>query len=147
MSIFVFGSNLAGIHGAGAARDAHLNHGAVMGIGEGRTGNAYALPTKDWHIQSLSLREIAVHARRFILYANRNPTEQFFVTRIGCGLAGFKDADIAPLFRGVPFNCVMPIEWRVHLGDDASVRLEFHSWDDDQKNWPRPPSIDHMPDN
>ena len=133
MSIFVFGSNLAGVHGAGAARHAMNNLGAVFGVGEGRTGQAYALPTKDEHIQSLTTRQIFHYVQRFCVYANHHPEEQFFVTRIGCGLAGFRDFQIAPMFRNVPPNCILPIEWKVYLDNNTVARLTFHSWDDDQK--------------
>lgn len=130
MTIFVFGSNLAGIHGAGAARDALEKHGAQWGVGEGRTGNAYALPTKNHNIQTMSSREVATYVLRFCAYANKHPEETFFVTRIGCGLAGFRDFQIAPMFRCVPSNCILPIEWKALLDEGP---WQFHSWDDNQK--------------
>lgn len=129
MSIFVFGSNLAGIHGAGAALEALRNHGAQYHVGVGRTGNAYAIPTKNRQILSLSRVEIEPYVQDFITYAKATPEEEFFITRIGCGLAGFKDFQIAPMFRKASSNCILPIEWRVY--HDGSV-TNFHSWDDDQ---------------
>lgn len=111
--IFVFGSNLAGHHGAGAARDALQDWGAAPGVGEGRTGDSYAIPTKDAKIRTLPLFEIFWSIKRFIAYAHRHPELDFQVTRIGCGLAGYRDADIAPLFADAPPNCHLPLGWRV----------------------------------
>lgn len=109
--IFVFGSNLAGRHGAGAALHARKHHGAKYGVGTGRTGEAYAIPTKDAGLQSLPLPAIAGHVSTFLGYAQENPALQFNVTRIGCGLAGYTDAQIAPLFAGAPANCTLPDGW------------------------------------
>jgi hypothetical protein len=109
--IFTFGSNLAGRHGKGAALFAWKNHGAVYGQGVGPQGNAYAIPTKDASIRTLPLVKIKPYVEDFITYARANPTLKFQVTRIGCGLAGYKDSDIAPMFKGVPPNCEMPTEW------------------------------------
>lgn len=103
--VFVFGSNLAGRHGAGAAKFARDQRGARYGVGEGRTGNAYALPTKDGCLRSLHLDEIARNVERFIRYARDNPAIRFQVTPVGCGLAGFKREQIAPLFDQAPSNC------------------------------------------
>lgn len=110
--VFVFGSNLAGRHGAGAARTALQNHGAKYGQGVGRQGNSYAIPTKDENIQTLPLDRIEIFVDEFLEYARNNPDTQFAVTRIGCGLAGYKDADIAPLFANAPDNCSLPPGWR-----------------------------------
>lgn len=111
-AIFVFGSNQAGIHGAGAARVAHRNYGAIYGIGEGLVGRSYALPTKDQNVETLTLRQIAVHVQRFLTVAENNRYLTFVVTRVGCGLAGYSDIDIAPLFKGAPPNCKLPVGWR-----------------------------------
>lgn len=131
-AVFVFGSNLAGIHGAGAARTAMQQHGARWGQGIGRTGNAYAIPTKDESIRSMTLPEIAPFVEKFIQYAKEHSEEQFFVTRIGCGLAGFRDLDIGPMFNGVPANCIMPKEWERYIDDTPG--LQYHTWDKDQQN-------------
>jgi hypothetical protein len=96
--IFVFGSNLAGIHGAGAARTAHRDFGAAWGIGAGYTGQCYAIPTKDAHLRVLPLATIAEHIMEFLRCADMDPKKEFLLTPIGCGLAGYKPADIAPLF-------------------------------------------------
>lgn len=111
-AIFVFGSNLAGRHGKGAALYARKHHGAVYGVGVGRTGNAYAIPTKDERLQTMPLNAIAAFVSHFIEYATLHPELKFEVTRIGCGLAGYRDDQIAPMFRGAPANCLLPEGWR-----------------------------------
>lgn len=113
--IFVFGSNLAGRHGAGAAKTAALQYGAVYGQGIGRQGSSYAIPTKDENIRTLSIPRIADHVREFLVFAAINAGSRFYVTRIGCGLAGYRDEQIAPLFRNVPSNCVLPRAWAPFL--------------------------------
>lgn len=110
--IFVFGSNLAGRHGAGAALYAHQNCGAVYGQGVGRQGNSYAIPTKDKNIRTLGLGTISDFVEEFLEYARIHPDLQFYITRVGCGLAGYKDTDIAPMFRYSPPNCQLPDEWK-----------------------------------
>lgn len=109
--IFVFGSNLAGIHGAGAAKVAFQQYGAVWGMGEGHYGNSYALPTKDIHIRTLPIAMVKKYVKNFITYAEQHPNNEFQVTRIGCGLAGFKDEEIAPLFKDAPDNCLFDFAW------------------------------------
>lgn len=110
--IFVFGSNLAGMHGAGSARAAVEKYGAEMGVGVGRTGDSYAIPTKDWQIKTLPLKAIEPFVTDFKLYAAMHPELEFEVVRIGCGLAGFTDAQIAPFFADAPANCLLPEGWR-----------------------------------
>lgn len=92
--IFVFGSNLAGHHGGGAARAAHMKFGAVWGHGVGLQGQSYAIPTMQGGVDT-----IKPYVDRFIHFAKIHPELTFYVTRIGCGIAGFKDEEIAPLFR------------------------------------------------
>jgi hypothetical protein len=111
-TIFVFGSNLAGRHGKGAALCALREHGAIYGQGEGRQGNSYAIPTKDERLHTLPLYVIGGHVCDFMTYARKNPHLLFEVTRVGCGLAGYKDADIAPMFKLAPPNCLLPEGWR-----------------------------------
>jgi len=118
--VFVFGSNLAGIHGAGSAREAKLNWGAKMGVGFGPTGNAYAIPTKDRNIESMTLPEIEKHVDQFIHYARSNPDMQFHVVAIGCGLAGYRPYQIGPMFRDAPGNCVLPTEFEPYCGNKGS---------------------------
>lgn len=109
--VFVFGSNLAGRHGKGAARWAWHNRGAVAGKGVGYHGNSYAIPTKDANIKTLPLHDISLHVRDFLAFAQLNPELQFQVTPIGCGLAGYSHNQIAPMFAGAPANCLLPSEF------------------------------------
>lgn len=110
--ITVFGSNLSGIHGAGAARHAFEFLGAKWGQGEGLMGDCYALPTKGYHITFMSKIAVMFYVQRFLEFARAHPELQFKVTRIGCGLAGFKDAEIAPLFKDAPDNCLYDTIWK-----------------------------------
>lgn len=110
--IFVFGSNLAGRHGKGAALFAIQNHGAIYGQGIGRQGNSYAIPTKDQYLQTLSLKIISRHVENFLAYARAHSNEKFSITKIGCGLAGYKESDISPMFKNALSNCELPKGWR-----------------------------------
>ena len=110
--IFVFGSNLAGRHGKGAALTAYRKYGAIYGQGVGMQGNSFAIPTKDENLNTLPVNKIAKYVDKFINYAVLNPDLTFQVTRIGCGLAGYDDGDIAPLFINAPSNCILPVGWR-----------------------------------
>lgn len=110
--VFVFGSNLAGRHGKGAALEARLKHGAIYGKGIGFQGRSYAIPTKDRNLDVLDLQSIEVCVKGFMRFAESHPEMTFNVTRIGCGLAGYTDAQIAPMFKGAPINCNLPEGWR-----------------------------------
>jgi len=121
--IFVFGSNLAGIHGGGAALHALQNEGAVLHKGKGLQGNSYALPTKGWKIQTLPLGLIRNYVDEFIHFAKANPKMQFQVTQVGCGLAGYCPEQIAPLFEHAPWNCYFDQDWRWILGS-----LYYNYW-------------------
>ena len=115
-TIFVFGSNLAGIHGAGAALYAKMHHGAPYEknvtarwgkrgqYGVGMQGNSYAIPTKDEWIKTMPLLSILPYIVEFIGYAKSHPELDFNVARLGCGLAGYVDADMSPMFSGAPDN-------------------------------------------
>lgn len=92
--VFVFGSNLAGMHGGGAARSARLYFGAKMGQGVGLQGQSYAIPTMQGGVET-----IRPYVDEFIQFAKAHPEQTFLVTRIGCGIAGFEADDIAPLFE------------------------------------------------
>ena len=97
--IFIFGSNLSGLHGKGAAKTA-LDWGAKWGQAKGLQGKTYGIPTKDASvIRTLSINEIKPFVDEFIEFANNNPQLTFLVTEIGCGLAGMKPKEIAPLFK------------------------------------------------
>lgn len=115
MMVFVFGSNLRGVHGAGAAAYAVKHEGAVFGEGIGYHGNSYAIPTKDYTIQTLSLAYIIDHINKFIEFANKHSELEFKVTQIGCGLAGYTAGQMAPLFRDAPFNCYFDSVWAWYL--------------------------------
>ena len=92
--IFVFGSNLAGMHGGGAARIALNQFGAIWGQGVGLQGKSYAIPTMHGGVNL-----IQPYVDEFIIFAEEHPEMHFLVTRIGCGIAGFKDEEIAPMFQ------------------------------------------------
>lgn len=111
-TIFVFGSNLSGRHGKGAALHAREHYGAVSGKGVGLQGSSYAIPTKDHGLRALSLNQIRHYVRQFIEFANEHPEMIFKVTRVGCGMAGYSDKQVAPLFVKVPKNCQLPEEWK-----------------------------------
>lgn len=108
MKIFVFGSNLAGRHGKGAALHARLHHGAVYGQGEGLQGASYGIPTKDGRIKTLPLERIQEAVTRFQAFAHAHPELTFEVTAVGCGLAGYSPEQIAPFFAESPANCELP---------------------------------------
>ena len=121
--IFTFGSNLAGIHGAGAARFARNKKGAILGQPFGMQGNSFAIPTKDKTIRhTLPLNEIKVYVDRFIDFA-RTETDRrhapliYQVTCIGCGLASLKHEDIAPMFRRATKNVLFDDLWKPWLED------------------------------
>ena len=109
--IFVFGSNLSGFHGGGAAAVAREKFGAVWGKGVGLQGNSYAIPTMQGGVET-----IRPYVDEFIAFAKQHPELTFYVTRIGCGIAGFRDRDIAPLFVDAidEENILLPrefVEW------------------------------------
>ena len=106
--IFVFGSNLAGHHKGGAARAANMKFGAEWGVGVGLTGHAYAIPTMQGGVET-----IKPYVDEFIEFAKAHSELKFLVTRIGCGIAGFKDEQIAPLFQKAlsVFNIYLPKEF------------------------------------
>jgi hypothetical protein len=109
--IFVFGSNLAGRHGKGAALYARVNCGAVYGQGEGLQGRSYGIPTKDEKLRTLPLVRIAEGISRFKEFAKRNNHLKFKITPIGCGLAGYHQRDIRPFLLDIPDNCYLSEEW------------------------------------
>lgn len=92
--IFVFGSNLSGMHGGGAARIAYKKFGAIWGQGIGLQGQSYGIPTMQGGVET-----IKPYVDEFIKFAKTHPELHFLVTRVGCGIAGFKDEEIAPLFK------------------------------------------------
>ena len=117
MEIFVFGSNEAGRHGAGAAKYALDFCDAEYGVGVGRTGNSYAIPTKDFDIISLPIERIYEYILDFLEYAEAHPELTFKVTALGTGLANFSHADIAEMFVDAPDNCSFDERWKPWLGE------------------------------
>lgn len=116
--IFVFGSNFSGIHGAGAAKIAHRKYNAKFGVGFGPTGQSFAIPTKGWSIDDIPISAFKNFIDAFVSYTHVRKNQKFFVTRVGCGLAGYTDKDIAPLFRGCNMNCNFSEEWMCFLEGD-----------------------------
>lgn len=126
--IFVFGSNESGIHGKGAARDAHKLMGAQWGMGFGQYGNTFAIPTKDWNIKQLPLHIIEFYVNRFLDYTESKSNLVFLVTPIGCGYAGYKPELIAPMFQRHKNNVVLCPEFKTVLDNIKKVR-ESYTWD------------------
>lgn len=120
-SIFVFGSNLAGRHGAGAAKTAYEQYKYPWGYAIGLYGRAYGIPTKGLTLKPLPRQRIAEYVQVFLKDARKQQQHRFIVTRVGCGFAGFTDDQIAPLFFGAPANVSLPPAWDViisrHLRD------------------------------
>lgn len=106
--IFVFGSNIRGMHGGGAARIANKKFGAEWGVGEGLTGQCYALPTMEGGVDY-----IAGKVQNFLVCAKTHPELKFYVTKIACGIAGFTVAEIGPLFSDAIMleNVILPKEF------------------------------------
>lgn len=124
--IFVFGSNLAGLHGGGAARIAHERFGAVWGNGEGLQGQSYAIPTMHGGVDA-----IRPYVDNFIDFARVHLEYKFLVTRIGCGIAGFRDEEMAPLFQGCLSleNVYLPQSFLDVLLPDKKDSQSISDWD------------------
>ena len=119
--IFVFGSNEAGMHGGGAAKTAQEKFGAIYGVPFGLMGQSFAIPTKDRNIKTLLLPNIQNYLVSFIKFAIDNPQLKFYLTKIGCGLAGYttndiklilwKAVDLATNNGELPQNIIIPVEF------------------------------------
>jgi hypothetical protein len=118
--VFVFGSNLAGRHGKGAALQALIEHEAIYGLGTGLVGNSYAIPTKDHFLRILTLDRIYLYIKQFVRFTQLTNLE-FYVTPIGTGLAGYRHEQIAPMFKGVR-NCWLPFSWKEFLNENLKVK-------------------------
>jgi len=120
--IFIFGSNLGGYHGGGAARIALDKFGAIWGQGVGLQGQSYAIPTMQGGVET-----IKPYVDEFITFAKENPDKHFLVTRIGCGIAGFKDTEIASLFRDClrMQNVSLPMSFIATITDDQDAIEEY----------------------
>ena len=114
--IFVFGSNYAGRHGKGAALTAKKFYGAVEGEQVGQFGTSYALPTKCRNLKPLALKVIKDRVQGLFRHAEFNPHTKYQVTRVGCGLAGYKDEQIFPMFENAPPNVLLPGVWLDKMG-------------------------------
>lgn len=108
--VFVFGSNATGHHLGGAAADAHARFGAIWGEGHGLHGRSYAIDTMS------GLNILADEVSRFLTFAQANGQLRFLVTEIGCGIAGYTPAQIAPLFAAATDNVMLPARFRTTLG-------------------------------
>ena len=111
--IFVFGSNLNGNHAGGAAQAAVEKFGAVMGLAEGIQGNSYAIPTLDKNMHKVTEEDLIVYLGNFRSYAKKNPDKTFYLTKIGCGIAGFDTNYMAYMVAGanLPANVIVPKEF------------------------------------
>lgn len=118
--IFVFGSNLAGRHGKGAALHAARHYGAERGVGRGPTGRAYAIPTKDAAWRARTYDAICQDVQDFILHATVHPGDTYIVTQVGCGLAGLLPENMARMFLRAPRNCQFDEAWFPWLGPSRS---------------------------
>jgi hypothetical protein len=131
--IFVFGSNLLGIHKKGAALTALKKHGAILGQGIGLQGNSYAIPTKENPRRSLDLITINKFVADFMSYASYTPEHCYHVTPIGCGLAGWRPELIAPMFHRVfdlrnvklPKEFVTYLSWMTTFPDSIAKFDDF----------------------
>jgi len=110
--VFVFGSNLAGKHGGGAARQAYDRFGAQWGVGEGLTGQSYAFPTLDKDFKQLSIPKLCSAKDAFYRCVTAHPELNFLFTKVGCGIAGYPEEDMCMLFQDAPENVVLPSDWR-----------------------------------
>ena len=126
--VFVFGSNLAGRHGAGAAKFALENRGAIYGQGIGYQGNSYGIPTKDQNIETLPLDIIKDYVDVFLSFAKAHPELTFQLTPIGCGLAGYKPTDIAHMFSSASGNVLIPEEFKQVLNKVQYHYEDFEEW-------------------
>lgn len=129
--ILLFSSNTRGAHGAGLAKDAHSFFGAKYGQSFGFQGQCYAVPTRIYHtrkvnnsmFENMTLKAIGQHVKLFFEDAKKNPHLVFVITRIGCGLAGYTDEDIAPFFTNPLSNMVLPMEWINLIDHDQAIHV------------------------
>ncbi|WOE31640.1 MULTISPECIES: hypothetical protein [unclassified Acinetobacter] len=124
-TIFVFGSNLAGQHNEGAAKIAQRYFGAVDHVGRGWAGQSFAIPTMNEHLQQMPLSQIQHYIDDFKIYTQNHPDKQYFITAIGCGTAGYKVEEIAPMFKGISHNVILPVSFRPFV-EKALPKLTQH---------------------
>jgi hypothetical protein len=110
--IFVFGSNLAGHHMGGAARQAYEGFGALWGRGEGLMGQSYAFPTLDVDFQKRPRACLKKSVKKLYKCCKKNTDKEFLLTRVGCGIAQYREDDMRNLFYNPPKNLILPEEWQ-----------------------------------
>lgn len=115
--VFVFGSNLAGNHRKGAAKTALDKFGAMQGVGRGWSGQSFAIPTQNEHLQAMPIHQVEHYIKDFKIYTKNHPKFIYFITAIGCGSTGFHAKDIAPLFQDISDNVILPIRFKEFLGN------------------------------
>lgn len=125
--IFVFGSNELGHHGSGAAYTAREEFGAKVGLGFGFSGSSFAIPTKDWNVATLPLEIIEQYVNRAIAFIKTKPMFDFYITKLGCGLAGYTPEQIAPMFKEAMDleNVYLPSEFRDCLNNVSKIRVLY----------------------
>lgn len=109
--LFVFGSNIAGMHAGGAARQAKEMFGAEEGIGEGMTGSCYAFPTLGRELSRRSHADLELSVAKLYLCCLDNPDKEFLLTRVGCGIAGYGESYMMGMFGDPPENLILPSGW------------------------------------
>lgn len=109
--VFVFGSNLAGKHLGGAAKAARELFGAEMGVGEGLSGQTYAFPTLERDFNKRGIRGLEAARDRLAATARALPEKSFLLTKVGCGIAGYSEEEMKPLFADMPSNVIKPKGW------------------------------------
>ena len=124
-TVFVFGSNLAGQHGGGAASTALQYFGAMQGVGRGWSGQSYAIPTMNEHLQQMPLSQIQHYIDDFKIYTKNHQKMTYFVTSVGCGIAGYTTEEIAPMFKGISQNVILPNSFRPFV-EKALPKLTRH---------------------
>jgi hypothetical protein len=117
--VFVFGSNLAGKHDAGAALEAVQKWGAVYGVSFGLRGNSFAIPTKDRELKPLPIDVIRAHVDGFLRFAVERPEMTFRLTAIGTGLARHSKRRIAGMFAAAPANVILPEGFKCELEEES----------------------------
>ena len=124
-TVFVFGSNMAGTHAGGAAKTALLHFGAMKGVGRGWAGQSFAIPTMNEHLQQMPLSQIQHYIDDFKIYTKNHPKSKYFITSVGCGVAGYKVEEIAPMFKGISHNVIFPVSFRPFV-EKALPKLTQH---------------------
>ena len=109
--IIVVGTNLAGAHGGGAAAQAHRDFGLEWGVGQGLSGQTYALPTLGRKLEKRNDEQLTMSIRKLWKCARENPGKIFLLTKVGCGIAGYDEEYIADKFKGAPDNIIKPEGW------------------------------------